>query len=164
VAVAPQETNPVFPLLIFPINVKWICISTTYSIYMYSSVLTRYWVTIAKQTTNHQLLCNKFLISKYTQSLLSNAFGSKQVLMATSSSVTTEKLLGRCFLRGPCRYIVLSQSEQDFRVVREYVKRRISGFSWKSAGNEVGGETKESPLLNSVTEKRLLKTQQIEET
>jgi hypothetical protein len=45
----------------------------------YCSVYTHYWVRISNQTTKqHPLLGSRFLISKYTQQLLSNAFAKKK--------------------------------------------------------------------------------------
>jgi hypothetical protein len=46
----------------------------------YCSMQIHYWVTTLKQTMKQQLLlCNTFLISKYTQPLLSNPFTNKYV-------------------------------------------------------------------------------------
>jgi hypothetical protein len=46
----------------------------------YCSVQTRYWVMTSKQTMKQLLLLgNRFLISKYTKPLLSNAFANKHV-------------------------------------------------------------------------------------
>jgi hypothetical protein len=48
---------------------------STFPSYLYCNMQTRYWVTTSKQITKqHSLLGSIFLISKYTQSLLSNAF------------------------------------------------------------------------------------------
>jgi hypothetical protein len=50
------------------------------------------------------------------------------------------------------------------RIVGESVKRRLSRCSKEPAGNEVNKEAEESPLLETVTRERLVKTQQTEKT
>jgi hypothetical protein len=62
----------------------------------FCSTWTHYWLT-AKQIMKHLLLHNRFLISKYKQPLLSNAFTNKQVPMATSRRATIEELLETMF-------------------------------------------------------------------
>jgi hypothetical protein len=52
---------------------------------IYCNLQTCYWVTTSKQTTKqHSPLGNRFLISKYTQLLLSNAFANKHVPTETT--------------------------------------------------------------------------------
>jgi hypothetical protein len=83
-------------------------------------LVTRYWVTTAKQTKGkHPLLGNRFLISKYTQTSLSNAFANIQVPMSMSPRATRRKLPERRFLRSPCRDI---RKTIEARVMREKPK------------------------------------------
>jgi hypothetical protein len=57
-------------------------------------------VTTANQTKKQcPLLGNKFLISKYTQPLLSNAFENEYALTATNQHSTIEELFGTIFSR-----------------------------------------------------------------
>jgi hypothetical protein len=63
---------------------------------------THYWVTTLKQATEqHLLIGNRFLMSKYMQQLLSNAFANKHVPME-KIGVQNEQ----CFIRGLCRDVI----------------------------------------------------------
>jgi hypothetical protein len=68
----------------------------------------------------HQLLVNRFLIRKYTQPLSSNAFAKKHVAMETIGT-TAEEL---CFLLVRAERLYGGQLEQEFRIVRESVKKK----------------------------------------
>jgi hypothetical protein len=98
----------------------------------------RYSVTTSKQ---HALLGNRFLISKYTQSLLGNAFANKHVL--TETEYNNE----RCFLRGLCRNVI---TETSLEVSQLAVSCK--------------GVCEEFLLVEAVTRVRLIQTHQTEKT
>jgi hypothetical protein len=56
------------------------------------------------------------------------------------------------------------QVEQEFRVVRESVQRILIRCSWELAVNEIVAEAEDTPLLETVTRKQLMKTQETEKT
>jgi hypothetical protein len=65
---------------------------------------TRYWVTTSKQTAKqHPLLGKKFLISKYMQPLMSNAFTNKHIPTETigvqQQTMFSTRSVPRCYNR-----------------------------------------------------------------
>jgi predicted transcriptional regulator len=67
------------------------------------------------------------------------------------------------FSTSPCRVVIgRATGARVKRAVRESVKRRLSQCSSETAGNYVGAEAEETPLLEAVTRQQLVKTQQTE--
>jgi hypothetical protein len=54
-------------------------------------------MTVKQTTKQHALVGNRFIISKYTQPLLSNAFANEHVPTATNPHATVEELLKMVF-------------------------------------------------------------------
>jgi hypothetical protein len=50
-----------------------------------------------------------------------------------------------------------SPAVNQWSVVRESMKRRLSRCSWEPAGNKLRAKAKKSPLLEAVARKRLVK-------
>jgi hypothetical protein len=108
----------------------------------------RYWATTSKQTTKqHSLRGSRFLLSKYTQPLLGNAFANKCVPMETIGeqqwTVFSTWSEQRCYNRDKFR---------SWSVVRESVKRRLYWCSWRIH------------IVRRLIREWLLKTQQTEKT
>jgi hypothetical protein len=83
---------------------------------------THYWVTASKQATEqHLLIGNRFLMSKYTQQLLSIAFANKHVPMETIGMQNEQ-----CFIHDLYQNVIRSTIGAR---VRESVKRRLSQCS-----------------------------------
>jgi hypothetical protein len=94
---------------------------------IYYSVQARYWITTSKQTTKqHPLLGSRFLTSKYTQPLLSNAFANKLVPM---ERIGVQQWTVFSTGSVPNLYKDGNTSKSSERVVRESVKRGTSRSS-----------------------------------
>jgi hypothetical protein len=121
----------------------------------YCCMWTRYWVTTSKQTMKqHLLLANRFLISKYTQPLLGNAFTNKHVPTETIGvqkwTMFSARSEPKCYNRDKFRSSsFVTELWESCKGVCEEMTCRCS---WRIL------------TVQSFTRERLVKTQETENT